>query len=375
MLLRPQVNGDVQRGKSTIEAFQSLIVKLVNDDKTVRDRCFSVLGTQLLPWAHDLARKVSGMAGGGGGGPTVAAGGQATPAGDAARTPHGSSRRTPASAGAAASGSKKRRRSPTPPPLGAAASPPPSALLPPRPPPTIAGVAAAAAASRTPPHTPVHHAATPPPPAQPSASEAAPDASDAAEEAQRQLEVEGSMEEADWENLEADEEEAESWLSGFKRLFADGEEPGAAGAAPGAQPQAVLFRVTPLVRGKGVKKQDYLTALVCVLCPAYACKWLIKAGFTLTASMRVLAAAVCCRDQQKSHITPLNIIHLRAQDDTMRQGGCLVFARSHKMINDVSQTIQRFTCNQEAEGDTVSAHFLILDEARILASFPFCVSS
>ena len=58
---RGQVNGDVQRGKSTMEAFQALIVKRINDSERVRDKCFSVLGTQLLPWAEDLSNKIAGM--------------------------------------------------------------------------------------------------------------------------------------------------------------------------------------------------------------------------------------------------------------------------------------------------------------------------
>jgi hypothetical protein len=52
------VNGDVQRGKSTMEAFQALIVKHVNDSAACRDRCFSVLGTQMVPWAADVANKM-----------------------------------------------------------------------------------------------------------------------------------------------------------------------------------------------------------------------------------------------------------------------------------------------------------------------------
>lgn len=57
-----QVNGDVQRGKSTVEALQVLVVKLINDSEVVRDRCFSVLGTQLQPWADDVANKMTRVA-------------------------------------------------------------------------------------------------------------------------------------------------------------------------------------------------------------------------------------------------------------------------------------------------------------------------
>ena len=58
MLLHTQVNGDVQRGKSTIEAFQALTVKRINDSPDCRDKCFTVLGTQLLPWAADVTNKM-----------------------------------------------------------------------------------------------------------------------------------------------------------------------------------------------------------------------------------------------------------------------------------------------------------------------------
>jgi hypothetical protein len=57
-----QVNGDVQRGKSTMEAFQALCVKYINDSPAVRDRCFSVLGTQMVPWAADVSNKMQNAA-------------------------------------------------------------------------------------------------------------------------------------------------------------------------------------------------------------------------------------------------------------------------------------------------------------------------
>lgn len=53
-----QVNGDVQRGKSKIEAFQALVVKYINDSQSCRDKCFTVLGTQMVPWAVDVANKM-----------------------------------------------------------------------------------------------------------------------------------------------------------------------------------------------------------------------------------------------------------------------------------------------------------------------------
>ena len=52
------MNGDVQRGKSTVEAFKALVVKLINDSGACRDTCFTLLGTQMLPWAADVANKM-----------------------------------------------------------------------------------------------------------------------------------------------------------------------------------------------------------------------------------------------------------------------------------------------------------------------------
>jgi hypothetical protein len=52
------VNGDVQRGKSTVEAFKALVVKRINDSDACRDKCFTVLGTHLVPWAADVANKM-----------------------------------------------------------------------------------------------------------------------------------------------------------------------------------------------------------------------------------------------------------------------------------------------------------------------------
>jgi len=57
-----QINGDVQRGKSTVEAFTAYTVKLINDSPACRDRCFSVLGTHMVPWATDVKHKVEGAA-------------------------------------------------------------------------------------------------------------------------------------------------------------------------------------------------------------------------------------------------------------------------------------------------------------------------
>lgn len=49
----------------------------------------------------------------------------------------------------------------------------------------------------------------------------------------------------------------------------------------------------------------------------------------------------------------------------MTSGGCVVFSRSHANIDSVTDAIHRLTRAQQAAGLTVSAHFVILDEARL----------
>ena len=48
------INGDVQRGKSSVEAFMCLIVQTINDSPRCADRCCSVLVTILKTWAQAL---------------------------------------------------------------------------------------------------------------------------------------------------------------------------------------------------------------------------------------------------------------------------------------------------------------------------------
>jgi hypothetical protein len=50
------INGDVQRGKSTVELFQAVIVHWINAN--FRDNCCMVLVTTLVPWAANLLRTI-----------------------------------------------------------------------------------------------------------------------------------------------------------------------------------------------------------------------------------------------------------------------------------------------------------------------------
>jgi hypothetical protein len=76
------VNGDVQRGKSLCEAFMVLIVKRINDSTACADKCCSVLGTVLMPWAADVTNKMTRVGAAPALGPAPApAGAQDAPAG------------------------------------------------------------------------------------------------------------------------------------------------------------------------------------------------------------------------------------------------------------------------------------------------------
>lgn len=49
-----QVNGDVQRGKSAVEAFIALVTNLIHDSDLCEDRACTILGTQMQAWARAL---------------------------------------------------------------------------------------------------------------------------------------------------------------------------------------------------------------------------------------------------------------------------------------------------------------------------------
>jgi hypothetical protein len=53
-----QVNGDCQRGKSTVEAVFAAIVCYIHRSEAVLDRCYTLLGTGMVPWAASLVHKM-----------------------------------------------------------------------------------------------------------------------------------------------------------------------------------------------------------------------------------------------------------------------------------------------------------------------------
>ena len=53
-----QINGDVQRGKSTVEAFIALVTWLISNSTLCLDNACTVLGTQMSAWARNLSQSM-----------------------------------------------------------------------------------------------------------------------------------------------------------------------------------------------------------------------------------------------------------------------------------------------------------------------------